>query len=101
MKIPNLPIDKLIDSTTNDISSSWRQFFDFLIKQLQSNASNEGVVSPSQSASDILKIQNNQLQNLSYTCQYGTSIYNSTANSIMFAINNGANVPLFKTVTLV
>jgi len=95
-----LPVEGLIDKSTGDIDDNWRQFFDQLINTLQKFAGEEGIVLPPQAASNITIIQNNQLQNLSYTCNFGTGLYNSTANSIMFAINNGSGAPIFKTATL-
>lgn len=101
MNIPNLPMGPITNSD-GSLTDNYRIFFDSLIKELQTNASNEGLVAPTQNASNITLIQNNQLPapNSSYTCQFGTSIYNSTANSIMFAVDDGAGAPLFKTVTL-
>ena len=100
MNIPNLPVDKLIDDETKDLHENWRKFFDQLVNQLQVHASNEGIVHPTQSSANILKIQGNQLQNLSYTAQYGTGLYNSSDNTMMFAVNNGSGAPIFKTATL-
>jgi hypothetical protein len=64
---------------------------------------------PTQTAADILAIQNhvnlipdgNSGTNFQvYTCAFGTMIYDSTNNSIRIAVNNGADAPIFKTVTL-
>lgn len=100
MNIPSLPVDALINLKTGDMSDSWRNFFDILLNELQTNASNEGLVSPTQNSTNIGIIESNTLQNGSYTLQYGTCLYNSSANTMMFAINNGSGVPVFKTVTL-
>lgn len=35
-----------------------------------------------------------------YTTPFGAAIYNITANSIMFAVDDGSGVPVFKTATL-
>jgi hypothetical protein len=99
MNIPSLPVQNFIDEHTGDMDSNWRNFFVQLLKTLQTNASEEGLVSPTQSASNITIIQNNQLQNLSYTCAGGTLIYNSTTNALMVAIL-AAGIPTFKTVTV-
>lgn len=100
MNIPSLPVSGFFNDDKTDLSPAWRQFFDLLINALNTNASNEGLVLPTQNSTNIAVIQGNQLQNLAYTLQYGTGLYNSTANSIMFAVNNGTGAPIFKTVTL-
>lgn len=108
MNIPNLPVDNIGTYTDDkgktypiELSESWTNFLNQLIKELQTNTSNEGLVAPTQSAANITTIQGNQLSNGQYTCQYGTIVYNSTAKSMMMAVDNGAGVPIFKTVTLV
>ena len=100
MNIPNLPpLSPTVDE--NRMRTPTEQvFMDQLIKQLQQNAGPEGLVMPTQDATNITAIQNNQLPNGEYTCAYGTMLYNSTANSIMIAIDNGSGVPVFKTVTI-
>lgn len=81
-------------------SDAWSLIMQQLISILQTNFGAEGVVVPTLTAAQITIVQNNQLSNGEYTCQYGTIVYNSDANSIMIAINNGSGAPVFKTVTL-
>lgn len=104
IRIPNLPIGPIVNDkgVATDGESTFRRI---LITSLQKNFGNEGVVVPTQSAADILKIQNNTVYNPAtgndeFTCQFGTILYNSTANSIMIAIDDGTGAPLFRTVTL-
>jgi hypothetical protein len=99
MMVPNLPTSPITnqDGTLSDVG---KDFFNALISGLQANFSNEGLVAPPQNASNITTIQNNQLENSQYTCQYGTILYDSTNNSGRFAINNGSGAPIFKTITL-
>ena len=104
IRIPNLPTGPIVNDKGNptDGESTFRRI---LITSLQKNFGNEGVVVSAQSATDILKIQNNTVYNPAtgnneFTCQFGTILYNSTANSIMIAIDDGTGAPLFKTVTL-
>ncbi len=105
IRIPNLPMGKVVDENgfASDDEQTFRQT---LISSLQDNFGSEGCVIPSLSASDISIIQNNsyisQTDNVTviYTCQYGTMVYNTTANSIMAAIDDGTGKPIFKTVTL-
>lgn len=99
MNIPSLPVENFIDPNTNDLNPNWRIFLDQLVSVLQQNASNEGLVAPSQSTADIAIIAANQLQNSSYTTQGGTLIYDSTTDLLKVAILV-ANVPTFKTVTV-
>ena len=104
IRIPNLLAGKMVDDKgyPTDDEKTFRQV---LITSLQKNFGDEGVVLPSQSAANILTIQNNnyidQATGLTvYSCQYGTMLYNSTANSIMIAVNKGSGQPVFRTVTL-
>lgn len=99
MNIPNFPVGAIVkdDKTPTD---SFVTFLQQLISVLQTNAGQEGLVAASQSSANVTTIQNNQLPNGAYTCQYGTFLYDSGANSIRVAINNGAGAPIFKTVTV-
>lgn len=104
IRIPNIPSGKVVDENgfPSDDEQTFRQI---LISSLQNNFGAEGCVIPSLSATDIVKIQNNNFidqatGNTIYSCQYGTLVYNITANSIMAAIDNGTGQPVFKTVTL-
>lgn len=106
IRIPNLPNGNM----TNDDGSPTAEEMNFrqtLITSLQNNFGPEGVVFPTQSAANITIIQNNFTTNPEtglpiYTCAYGTGLYNSDANSIMFAVSDGGSPPkpIFKTVTL-
>lgn len=105
MNIPNLPTGNIVDEN-GALTSVWLTFFQNLISTLQLNASDNGLVAPMQTAANIAVIQNNTMPNPSggspiYTCAYGTSVYNVTANSIMYSVNDGSGAPIFKTVTLV
>ena len=104
IRIPNLPMGKVVDENgfASDDEQTFRQT---LISSLQDNFGSEGCVIPSLSATDIAIIQDNNFVdqatgNTIYSCQYGTLVYNITANSIMAAIDNGAGKPKFMTVTL-
>ena len=81
-------------------SDTWSLIMQQLLSTLQTNFGPEGLVAPTLTAAQITAVQNNQLPNGAFTCQYGTIVYNSTANSMMMAVNNGAGAPIFKTVTL-
>ena len=103
VRIPNLPIDKMVDEN-GYASPSELTFRQTLLTNLQTNFGNEGCVVPSQTAANITIIQNNQVINpvtglLEYSCKGGTLIYNTDANSLMVAILVGG-VPTFKTVTV-
>lgn len=115
MKIPSLPVDKFItidkkDIELSDVSEAGRQYLDKLTNELQTNAGQEGLVMPTQSSAplppphastnNIAIIQNNQLANGQFTCQFGTMLYDSHTNNVLIAVNNGSGQPIFKTVTL-
>jgi len=102
IRIPNLPLGPMTDSNGNptDDELTYRQS---LNTNLQTLFGKEGVVVPTLTATQITTIEGNSIgtgANLLYTTQYGTIVYNSTANSIMIAVDDGAGAPLFKTVTL-
>jgi hypothetical protein len=101
MNIPNLPVAPITDEK-GFRSPVELVFMQQLITELQQNAGQEGLVAPTLTASQITTVQNNQLPNGTYSCSFGTIVYNVTANSIMIAINSGSpdNKPIFKTVTL-
>jgi hypothetical protein len=99
MNIPNLPIGEVLKEDKN-FTDAFLDFFITLIKTLQLNLGNEGLVPPTQTAANISTIQDNQLPNGSYTCQFGTILYDSTNNTMRMAIDDGAGAPIFKTVTL-
>ncbi len=99
MNVPDLPIDAVVDKE-GKFTDVGKSFFQQLTSQLQLYFGNEGLVAPTQSASNITIIQNNTNLQGNYTCNYGTIIFNATANSMQMAVNNGSNVPIFKTVTL-
>ena len=104
IRVPNLPVGKVVDEE-GSATQEELTFRHALITGLQTYFGNEGLVAPTQAnttapADYITQIQNNKLPNGQYTCQYGTILYNSTANSVMIAVNNGSGQPVFKTVTL-
>lgn len=105
VRVPNLQSNKITDKDGNATDDELT-FRHTLITNLQKLFGNEGCVVPTQNATNITIIQNNTVTNPgtgvsdTYTCQFGTILYNSTANSIMIAVDNGAGVPVFKTVTL-
>jgi hypothetical protein len=105
MNIPNFIDCKVVDEK-GYFTAEYKIILQQLFTELQANASNEGLVAPTQTAANIALIQST-FAVLSptnstpiYNCQYGTILYNETANSIQIAINNGSNAPIFKTVTL-
>ncbi len=99
IRVPNLPLGQVVDEDgmATDDEMTFRQA---LVSGLQRLFGNEGVVVPTQSAANIITIQNNTNPQGQFTCAFGTILYNSDANSIMIAVDNGAGAPLFKTVTL-
>lgn len=107
IRVPNLPMGQIVDKDGNATDDELT-FRHILITSLQNNFGAEGVVVPTQDATNIAIIEANREPNPialptvpgAYTCAFGTILYNSTANSIMIAVDGGGGVPLFKTVTL-
>lgn len=99
MNVPNLPIDPLVDKNGH-LTDSGKNFFEQLIKELFLNFSNEGLVAPTQTSTNLITIQNNTNIQGQKTCSYGTILYDSTHNSGRFAINDGTGNPIFKTIML-
>jgi hypothetical protein len=85
MNIPNVPSSKIVDPDGNPTSIE-QLFRQQLISELQDNASNEGLVAPSQPTTNITSIQNNQLANGEFTCGGGRFIYDSTTNTMKVSI---------------
>lgn len=106
IRIPNLPVGQIVDKNGNptDDELTFRQA---LITSLQRNFGNEGIVAPTQDATNITAIQNNQLPDPvtgipnQYSCAYGTFLYDSSTNTMRVAIDNGAGAPIFKTLVLI
>ena len=94
IRIPNLPMGKIVDANgmPTDDEMTFRQT---LLTLLQQFIGNEGLVMPSQTQSNIALIQNNTAQaqgatpSFTYTCAYGTMIYNSSPYDAM--TNPGGN----------
>lgn len=113
VRIPNLPVDKLVDEQGNAtaIESTFRQT---LISNLQKFFGNEGCVIPIQNPTDASTILNNTIINeatgiAQYSCLLGTMLYvqhptDYTQDKVVIAVRNDntypITAPIFKTVTL-
>ncbi len=103
MKIPIMDFrgNKFVneDGTLTDVAQA---FFDLLNTVLIKNIGDEGLVSPTQSASDIAIIQNNFTLSptglTTYTCDFGTIVYDSTNNKAKVALDDGMGAPIFKEI---
>lgn len=109
IRIPNLPIGKMVDEQKNPTDDELT-FRTALVNGLQTLFGNEGCVVPTQSYANMLLIQNNLNTLGQYTCQFGTCLYVPdfpvggppvATPSIVFSVDSGGAVPLFKRVTLV
>ncbi len=84
------------------LTESAQNFFDLLNTCLMKIMGSEGLVAPSQPTSNISSIQDNQQISqtnvVTYTCQFGTFIYDESANQVKVALNKGDGTPLFKQV---
>ncbi len=121
IRIPNLPNGQIVDENGNATDDELT-FRHALITSLQKNFGNEGLVMPvlsddpvgtpnAQTAlQKLATIQNNQNEQLQYTCALGTMIYvetdpnDYTQDTVRIAVRNTndypLSAPLFKTVTL-
>lgn len=85
------------DGTLTDVAQN---FFDTLNHVLIKNIGQEGLVMPAQKSNDIDVIQNNTTQsatgNITYTCQFGTVIYDNESNKAKVALKNLDGTPIFK-----
>lgn len=109
LRIPNLPTGPMVDEEgmpTND-ELVFRQN---LVTSLQNNFGSEGMVAPTQLYADMLIIQNNTNISGQYTCAFGTCLYVPdfpvggppvATPSIVFSVDSGGGVPLFKRVQLI
>ena len=98
MNIPSIPVSPLT-GPDGYATSEEAQFRQNLIQALQSGASEEGLVAPSQNSTNIAIIAANKDPQGNFTCKGGTMIYNTTTNQLQVAILV-AGVPTFKTVTV-
>lgn len=113
IRIPNLPVGRLVDQNgnTTDEEQTFRQT---LISSLQDNFGSEGCVVPSQTKANIAKIQDHTVidqatGNPVYTCKFGTLIFNNEpydaitnpqGNSLLVAVDDGTGKPLFKIINV-
>lgn len=85
MNIPNYVQDKLVDKNGN-LTDGWRLTITQLLTELQNNAGNEGLVSPSQPSTNIAKLINSP---------NGSLVYDNTTHELKVNING-----VFKIVTV-
>lgn len=111
MNIPNFHDIAVVEQREDKkfyFTEEWQNIMISLLQTLQQNASDEGLVAPTQPQpgapnTAIADIQNHIITvngNTVYTCQFGTSLYDRLNNSIRMAIDDGTGAPIFKTVTL-
>src|SRR6185437_3027813 len=100
--VPNVPIDSMFElqDKTIVLTSAGRNFFEQLITYFYTNFSNEGLVAPTQSASNITTLQNFKNANGQYKVAFGTMLYDSTDKTLRVAVDDGTGKPVFKTATL-
>lgn len=98
--VPAVPVDPMFHMQGDQcvLTSVGKSFFETLINYFYTNHSSEGLVAATQPAANVASIQNNTLPNGSYTCQYGTFLYDSTLNNLVVCLNNGSNVPQFYSI---
>lgn len=113
VRIPNLPIDKMVDEQGNATPTELT-FRQTLVSNLQTLFGQEGCVIPIQSPSGEATIINNSIINEStgmaqYSCALGTMLYiqhptDYTQDKVVIAVRNDntypATAPIFRTFTL-
>lgn len=109
IRVPNLPLGAMVDDK-GVATASETIFRQTLIRSLQQNFGNEGLVAPAQQNTTapndaVLTIQNNQVVNqatgqLQYTCAGGTLLYDSTNNNLLVCILASDGTPTFKIVNV-
>lgn len=112
MNIPNF-VDMKVIGDDGYFTPEWKMIMQQLLTTLVDNASDEGLVAPTQpndvTNPNVTTIQDNKIQssvspsppNFMYTCKFGTLLYNSTANTLMVALDSGGGVPKFYTVVTI
>jgi len=108
IRVPNLPIGRLVDEN-GMATDDFLTFLQALTTSLQNNYGPEGLVMPTQSATDRTAIQNHTNAQGQFTCQAGTMLYvqhptDYTQDTVEIAVRNSNTfpdaAPLFKVVTL-
>lgn len=84
MIIPNFVHDKVVDGEGN-LTPQWIMFFTQLLDQMQLNLSEEGIVAPSQTTSNITIIESDP-NNVPLN---GTLLYDSTTNQLKVRLSDG------------
>ncbi|CAB4148868.1 hypothetical protein UFOVP855_4 [uncultured Caudovirales phage] len=101
MNVPNLIIGPMINKD-GFLTDEGLLFFQNLVSGLQSNIGQEGYVIPTQSAANIIVIQNKTDVNGNYTCQLGTLIRESgTPGRLLVAMDAGSGVPQFREIPFI
>jgi len=88
------------------LSAPAQGFFDLLQKFLVKNIGEEGLVAASQTTGARLDIQNNFTTSVTnidtYTCQFGTFLYDITTNKVYVTLNPGlTGKPVFTEIATV
>lgn len=102
MNIPNFVDIPVVNVKTGMLSPEWRYIMQQLIQTLQTNASEQGLVIPTQIAADIALIEGRKVFSPitptgEFVTQFGTLLYDSTNNLITVALNN-LGAPQFHTI---
>jgi hypothetical protein len=103
MKIPSMDFrGQKIVNEDGTFTDSVQNFFDTLHTLLINNLGDEGLVMPTQSASNITLIQDALITSptgiQTPSCEFGTLIYDATTNQPLVALDDGSGNPLFKTI---
>lgn len=105
MIIPNYIDMQVIDPKTGYFTPQWKAIMQQLMQELQLNASQNGLVAPTQDSATITTIETaTQVSpappGFTFITSFGTLLYNSTGNILMVALNNAGAPQFHQIVTL-
>ncbi len=103
MIIPSYVDIPVIDPKTGMFTSQWKAIMQQLLTSLITNASDQGIVMPSQDATEITLIETSQRSTPTgnqFNCQFGTIVYDVTNNVLKVALNN-AGAPQFHNIVTI
>ncbi len=104
MNIPTLTFGQITDKEGMPTNSEFT-FRQNLMTELQKGVGKFYYALPQVTAAEITMLEaattTSSVGTVVYTTPFGAAVYNITANTIMFAVDDGTGVPLFKTATLV
>lgn len=94
MNVPQLPVGAFVDKD-GMLTSEALLFIQNLVSGLTDAIGQQGFQVSQVTDADSATIESNQNDQLQYTCQLGTIIYNIGTNKLEVALDSGGGVPAF------